>query len=142
MGLNAALKDRARVKRMVPRPAKVEGKTLHADTYGAWFNCRLELPSGSLLRDRATEQGGQRSRVVTAPTLLCGIRDLEGGTIEITARDQLEVDSDELGHAVWEITADPAPMRKKSRVIGWTVSLQRVEEHDFEPRLPYLPEQP
>ena len=141
MGLNAALVDRARVRRTVPLPQKVEGKTVATDTFGAWFRCRLELPSGSLLRDRATEQGGQRSRVVTSPTLLCGFYDSDGNPIKVNARDQLDVDSAELGRNTWQITADPAPMRKKSKVIGWTLSLQRVEEHEFTPRLPAQVEQ-
>lgn len=141
MGLNAALVDKARVRRMTPLPQKVEGKTLSTDVWSAWFKCRLELPSGSLLRDRATEEGGQRSRVVTSPTLICGIRDAEGLLIEVNARDLLDVNSVQLGRETWQITADPAPMRKKRRVIGWTLSLQRVEEHEFEPRLPELPEQ-
>lgn len=136
MGLNAALKDRARVKRKEPLPTRVAGKTLSEPTWGAWFRARLELPSGL---ERTGP--GDRRRAVTAPTLMCGVRDAEGQPIRFHIRDELEVDSDELGFARWNITADPAPIRKKKRVIGWTVTLQRIEEHEFTPRLPALPEQ-
>lgn len=136
MGLSAALKDRARVKSQVPAPARVEGKTIMVDALSPWFRCRLELPSGSLIRDRTTEGGANRSRVVTSPTALVALRDETGERVKITARDRLIVESDELGVTEWEITADPAPLRKKKAVIGWNVSMQRVEDNAFVPRLP------
>lgn len=130
MALGAALKDRARIVEQTPLPLRVEGKTVATPTTGAWFRARLELPAGS--EDRSTG----RRRVVTSPTLMYGIRDEQGQAILLNSSSRVEVDSPQLGRAVWEITADPAPMRKKSSVIGYTVSIQRVVDHDFDPRLP------
>jgi hypothetical protein len=131
VGLNAALVDRARAVRLTPVPEKVEGKTISGVTVSAWFRARLELPAGG-------ESGGpgDRQRVVVSPTLMCGVRDSLGGLIAFNARDQIEVDSRQLGHALWEATQDPSPIRKKRRVIGWEVALTRVEDNDFLTHLP------
>lgn len=130
MGLNAALKDKARVISATPEPLKVEGKTVSTPTSGEWFKVRLELPEGN-----ASEGPGQRRRAITSPTLLVALKDAAGQPVDFNIRDYLEVDSPQLGRSVWVITADPAPIRKKRRVIGWTASVQEVDDHPFIPRL-------
>jgi hypothetical protein len=48
--------------------------------------------------------------------------------VEIRASDEIEVASLELGDALWRVNGDPVPIRKKRRVIGWTVPLSRLNE--------------
>jgi hypothetical protein len=127
VALGAALVDRARVRRKVPA-RKVAGRTVMAPTVHAWFRCRLELRSQPQTREPSSRQ----PRVTKSPRLMFGVRDLDGGTIDVVSTDVLEVDSPELGRAFYEVEGDPDPMRKKRRVIGWEVNLKRIEDHEFD----------
>jgi hypothetical protein len=95
----------------------------------AWFSARLELPSASEGPDRA----GARRRAIRVPTLLYGVLDDQGQEVVLDPELRVEVDSPELGRAVWEVTALPVPMRRKQEVIGWEVQLSRVEDREFDP---------
>ena len=129
MSLNAALKDRARLVTRAAEPGRVEGKTVASPAIdSAWFKCRLELPEAGF-----TPGPGDRRRVVSAPTLMFGLRDAEGQPVVMLARrHKVEVESVAQGRAgLWEVKGDPAPIRKKRRVIGWSVTLSKVEDRDF-----------
>jgi hypothetical protein len=132
VGLTAALVDRARTLTNRPTPYKVRGTTQMAATQGAWFRARLELPAAA---ETAEDGAGGKRRSLRAPRLLYGVRDSAGGDVVVTPEDRLEVDSAALGRAQWEVAAYPKPMRRKRRVIGWSVALKRVEETLFPPPL-------
>lgn len=129
MALGAALVDRARIHRRTSAAFKVEGRTQFSTVTGPWFRCRLDLRA----RPQEREAGSQEPRVVERPTLMTGVRDVDGREIDLMSTDRVEVRSPELGNAFFAVTADPTPMRKKRRVIGWEVALTRVEEHQADP---------
>jgi hypothetical protein len=128
MALGAVLVDRARILRRAPAPVRVEGRTQFTTVTGAWFRCRLDLRSRS--EGREPESGFPR--VVEQPSLMFGVRDTEGRTVDLAASDRLEVVSPQLGRALWQAQGDPIPMRKRRRVIGWEATIKRVEEHAFD----------
>lgn len=125
MGLNSVLVDRARVVEKQSTGVKVEGTTRMAEVAGEWFKCRLFLDMQQY--GERSEQGGRRKRVKT-PQVLFGARDVAGEDINLRADQRIEIDSAEFGRAVWSVTADPQPIRKKRRVIGGQVEVERVVE--------------
>jgi hypothetical protein len=129
MGLTHALVDRARLIERVPSPVRVNKRTTFTDVTEPWFRVRLQLPSAP----ESAEGAGGHSRVEVRPTLLVGIKDSEGNPVVLTVEKLIEVDSKELGRAVYRFDADPEPLRRRRRVIGFEVPLRRVEEHEFEP---------
>jgi hypothetical protein len=128
MGLNVALVDRARLVTKRQAGRVVDGETLYADVYGTWFKCRLELGREGQSLDEAT---GERI-VHRSPNLMHGFHDLVGEPVELNVEDRLEVHSRQLGDELWDVASAPQPMRKKRRVIGWEVTLSRVETHPNE----------
>jgi hypothetical protein len=106
---------------------RVEGTTQFADLNYPWFKCRFTYNPAP---DSDDAQAGRR-RVPRTGTIMCGLRDRDGNTLAINASDRLEVNSKELGRAVFEITSDGEPIRKKRRMLGWMANVTRVEEHDF-----------
>lgn len=127
MSLNAALVDRARRIVDTPLPIKVEGTTVFDTVPGSWFKCRLTLP-GSPEADDA--QGGRR-RVAKQGTILMGVKDVDHNVLALAPTDKLEVNSPQLGRAIWNVTEDPMPLRKKRKVIGYQASVTLVEENEF-----------
>lgn len=151
MGLNAALVDRARRLYEAPNPVKVEGSTQFINVHSPWFRCRLTLPSATYTeassRVRAgLADSGAISRAVERPYVMFGIRDEEGNSLigddgrpTVSGQDRLEITSPQLGTFVYEIVEDPVPIRKKRRVIGFTVGVSRVAEHQYEDRENFAP---
>lgn len=133
MALGAALVDRARIIRNVPQPRKIEGRTQFAKVTLPWFRCRVQMPN----KPRTADAAGGRTRAEARPTLLYGIRDSEGNAISLTSTDELEVQVKEIAeHALYQVDADPMPLRKRRSVIGWEVPLKRIENHAFtDPRV-------
>lgn len=125
MGLAAVLVDRARTIRK-EAGARVEGRSANVTVEGAWFKARLMLDTAEA--QESVDTGRGRRATVPRPQLLYGVGDLEGGTVDVFASDQIEVFSVELGSAIWRVTGDPQPIRKKRRVIGWQAGLERLHE--------------
>lgn len=127
MGLVSVLVDRARVVEKSSTGVKVEGTTQMAPTHGEWFKCRLFLDMQQYA-ERA-EQGERRKRVKT-PQVLYGTTDLAGKALDVQMRADvmLEIDSPQFGRAVWRMTGDPQPIRKKRAVLGGMVQVERVVE--------------
>lgn len=125
MGLVGVLVDRARLVTNTSTGQKVEGTTLMTEGHGEWFKCRLFLDMQQY--PERTEQGGRRKRVKT-PQVMFGVKDLQGDPLDVRGDQQIEVESKEYGRAMWQITADPQPIRKKRRVIGGLVEVERVVE--------------
>ena len=129
MALGAALVDRARIVERRESGRRVEGRTVYGTVTLPWFKARLELTQAP----EGLEEGGVRP-VISGPTLLAGVRDLEGNPIELGNDVRLEVDSRELGHTVWQIVGEPAPLRRKRSLIGWQASLRQVEIREADRR--------
>lgn len=123
MGLRSALVDRARVLGTAQTNYRVQGMTIVEPTIGPWFRCRLTLPEAS------ADTSQKRARTVRHPTLLYGTTDSAKQPIVLTTDERVEVDSPELGRAIWLVESDPAPLRKKRKVLGYETHLKLTDEH-------------
>jgi hypothetical protein len=135
VALTAALVDRARVySRRQVAAVRVEGSTPMHEHVGPWMKARLQLPQAPESVDPPPRG---RRRTVRVPTLMTGIRDLDGGSVAITSEHRIGVLSKhQFGdgvEVVFEVTGDPEPIRKKRKVIGWTVVMKQVADHPREP---------
>jgi len=135
MALTAALVDQARV--YVRRPTagpKVEGRTQFVDSVSPWIKARLQLPASPETVDEGVRS---RRRTVTVPTAMVNFKDKAGNPVEITNQTKVGIQSkQQLGEGVeviYQVTADPEPIRKKRKVIGFTLTLRRVEDHEQAP---------
>lgn len=111
-----------------PLPERVEGTTQFRTLHHPWFRCRMQLNNAP---DSDDTQGGRRRSPQTAQ-MMCGMRDQDGNTLDLKASDRLEVNSRELGRAIYEVVSEPEPIRKKRRMLGHIQNLTRVEENEFE----------
>lgn len=130
MALGSALVDRARIVRNTPQPRKVEGRTQMAKVKHAWFRCRLTLPQ----RPHSNDPSNGRRRTDSRPSLLYGLRDADGEPVDLSPEDEVEIESKELGTALWRLDAAPEPLRKRRSLVGYEVRLRAVEKREFEPR--------
>lgn len=89
-----------------------------------WFRCRLQLPAAP---ETADPTG--RRRTTTVPTLMYALRDSAGVDIRLSPEVRVEVESPAQlpDRELFDVVSMPEPMRKKRTVIGWTVTLRRVE---------------
>lgn len=127
MALGAALVDRARRVTKEASTVRVEGTTPMAEVRSAWFRCRLFLGG-----DRESQgEDGSYVRSVRGPTLLYGVRDADGAVLDVGYDEKLEVESAQLGDALWRVAGEPEPLRKRRTVIGYQVTLERVQEREF-----------
>jgi hypothetical protein len=126
MSLRSAMVDRARALAAVQTNYRVQGMTVVEATVGPWFRCRLTLPEANVDASRP------RRRAVINPTLLYGTKDTAGEPVTLTVDTRVEVDSPELGRAVWAVVSEPSPLRRKRRVIGYEAHIERVEENESE----------
>jgi hypothetical protein len=112
-----------------PLPQKVEGTTQFTNLRYPWFKCRITYGPAP----ESDDPQAARRRVPRPATLLCGLKDLDGGLLTLSATDRLEMNSKQLGQAIFDLISDPEPIRKKKKLIGWQANLTRVEEHGFTP---------
>lgn len=124
MGLRAALVDRAYRIRKSPSGEKVEGTTIFAPAESEAIPARLTLSTAAERNDDG------RTITEPQPTLIVYRRDLLGEELDWKATDRIRVESQQLGNHEFEVQGDPQPMRKKRRIIGWTITLRRTDEHD------------
>jgi hypothetical protein len=128
VSLEGALVDRARILRSLPLPLKVDGSTQFSTSLGAWFPVRLTLASQA----KADDGSSENERVTVVGSLLMLAVDGSGEPIALDSEDEIEVESEDLGRAVWRLTGDPAPLRRREGLLGFSVPVQRVATHDFE----------
>lgn len=132
MGLAAILVDRARTVSLEPAPEKVDGTTKMVPVTGDWFKCRLQLPESPETAAPGSAASGGPMRTTRTPALyfkpLVGTSDPP-----VKASDRIEVLSPQLGQAVWRVVAAPGPWRKKRKVIGFQVTLERDDEYEMTP---------
>ena len=125
MAYSGALVDRARVIRKVSAGHRVEGTTVLTPQTGSWFRARLgSSPAPQTPVDAASTHTTNES------SLLVGLKDSDGNPLDISAVDQIEVDSKQLGRALWTVTGSPKPLRKKRSLIGYRVAVRKVDEND------------
>lgn len=130
MALTSALVDRARaIRPQAATAGRVAGSTVFVPVESAWFNAFLQMPQGT----RSPDGSDGRRRVVTVPTLIFDVVDDENEEVAITVADRLEIDSERLGRAIWQPTADPQPLATLTEVLGWQVTVKRVVDHEFSP---------
>ena len=102
MSLNSALVDRARRLVDTPTPVRVEGTTQFQTLTYPWFKVRLTLSPAP----ESDDTQGARRRVPRPASLLVGLKDADGNPVAINADDRLEVDSKQLGRAIYQVTGD------------------------------------
>lgn len=128
MGFRTALVDRARTITQEPTGQVIGGTRRFTYVRGEWFRCRLTLPGAPENLEAVTF----RRTAVVVPTLLYGMTDEVRDPVHLGLEMRLEVKSDALGDEVWDVVSDPEPLRRKRRVLGWQVTLRRVEDYEFE----------
>jgi hypothetical protein len=129
MGLTAVLVDRARlIEKVAASAERVNKRTTYTTVTLPWFKARLTVPAAP----EGAGPGAGSQRVEDRPSLIYGVKDSAGNEIELTGEMLVEVDSKQLGRAVYRIEGDPQPWRKKRRVIAHKIGLHRVEEHEVE----------
>ena len=121
MGLRAVLVDEGRARRPVRQPTKVDGTSMTNRATSEWVRIRVDLGRGPEERP-----AGQPPRTRRTPTLMC-LPTLEG-RCPFRPTDTIDVRSVQFGEFVMKVTGEATPIRKKRRVIGWEVPLERVVE--------------
>lgn len=118
---------------MTPTSNKVEGTTQFEQLDYPWFKCRLTygLSWSRIPAREAADPLGGHERISHAATLLCGVKDKEGNSLVINPTERIEVQSKQLEGGIFEITGEPDPIRKKRKLIGYSVTISKVEEHPF-----------
>lgn len=112
---------------------KVGGRTTFSDTEpGTWFAARLQMPTASA---EGIPPQFVSKRVVLVPTLYFDVEDEAGTEVRVRYNDMLEVESEDLGASMWQVTAEPSPFRKREGIIAFSVTLRRIEAHEFEPKV-------
>ena len=122
MAYRGALVDRAVIRRKQRQATKVDGRTIFTSQDGPEFRARLQLPQAN------EDTRDERTAAVIRPTLMTDRKDSDGDLLDFRTSDRILVTSRQLGTALWEVTGEPEPLRKKRRVIGWVVPINRVDE--------------
>ena len=97
VALGSALVDRARLIRKSRSRSRCEGRTASRRSTGAWFRRRLEVPQ----RPSTAEPSGGRTRTAESPTIMYAVKDGDGQLVVLTGQDRVEVDSPQLGRAIY-----------------------------------------
>jgi hypothetical protein len=121
VGLRAVLVDEGRARRPVRQPVKVDGTSITNRATSEWVRIRIDLGSGTEERP-----AGQPARTRRTPQLMC-LPTLEG-RCPFQPTDTIDVRSEQFGEFVVKVAGEAVPIRKKRRVIGWEVPLERVKE--------------
>lgn len=103
-------------------PVKVEGQTRMEWLAGPWFDCRVDSPAAS----EADDGSGGRVRSEQRPALIYSLEDDALGRVELHADSRVEVDSEELGLAIYEVAGEPTIDRKKSDLVCGEATLKHL----------------
>lgn len=127
MALTGALVDKARRISEQGSAGAEPGLQAFSRVEGEWFKARVQIEDST----EAVDQVGGVRTVTEQPLLLYGVKDLAGQPVVLTGEDRVEVLSNVLGAdpVEYDVIADPTPLRKKRRVIGFQVALRRVTIH-------------
>lgn len=128
MSIRHVCVDRGRLLVKEPSARRVEGSTTFVPVPGPWFRCRLFYEGAP---DQTDPQGGH-FKEVSEPQVLVPVTALDGSRLDFHADHRLQVNSRELGHAVWRLAGEPEPLRKRRRIIGWLLTVERVIERAYD----------
>lgn len=116
MSFQSALVDRARrVHRLVGYRNPDLGESDQVVQYDDWFKCRLNPPDSS--EDHPANEAVQYK--IRAEILIPKNMDLD-------LNDRIEIESQELGTAIWIIEAQPKLLRRKRSIIGKSATVIKV----------------
>lgn len=124
MGFRGALVDKARAIGKSNTGVRIEGTVFRTTERSEWFRVRFDPNPAPEQRD-----DGEVKDNIPA-TALIGRYDQSGNEINLQGGDKLEIVSANLGNGTYMLTGDPEPLRKKRRVIGYTVNLLQVAGND------------
>lgn len=116
MSFQSALVDRARrVHRLVGYRDEALGESEFVTQYDEWYKCRLNPPDSS--EDHGVNEAV--SYKIRAEILI-------PKEMELDFNDRIEIDSKQLGRAIWLIEAQPQYLRRKRSIIGKTATVIKV----------------
>lgn len=120
--------DQGRLLIKEPTAARVEGRTSFVPVPGSWFKCRLFYEGA---QDQADAQQAHW-KTVPAPQVMAVTHAHDGSRLVFHSDYRLQVRSHQLGDAIWRLAGEPEPLRKRRRVIGWLLTVERVIERSFD----------
>lgn len=106
-------------------PVRVEGATQMEWITGPWFDCRVDAPGGAESNDAADG----RVRTDVSLTFIYSLEDDTGAVVRLTADSRVEVDSEELGLAMFEVTGEPQLYRKRRDLVAGQATIKRVLDY-------------
>ncbi len=124
MGFRGALVDKARAIGKSQTGVRIEGTIFRTTERSEWFRVRFDPNPATEQRD----DGEVKSNLPA--TAMISRTDASGSPVNLQGGDKLEVVSANLGNGTYMLTGDPEPLRKKRKVIGYTVNLLQVEGND------------
>lgn len=128
MAIGAALVDRARLVQKHAAMPRVEGTTQMATVTSAWFKARLMVSPNT----EDTSPGDGRVRNLDSSQLLWALKDENGEAVVVPFDAKVEVDSKQLGRALYRVVAEPQALRKKRSVIGYLANIERSVDGTLE----------
>jgi hypothetical protein len=128
VSIRAVCVDRARIIRKEPSAVRVEGSTSFTNVGEQWFRARLFLTSTTDVPDPEASHWLSQS----APQVLAVTHDFDHNKLEFRSDLHIEIRSRQLGKAVWRMSGEPEPLRRKHRVIGWLLLVSRVIEWQYD----------
>lgn len=128
MSLAAVCVDRGRIVRKVASGVRTEGRTSFVPVPEQWFKTRLFEDASP---NQVDPVGGHVTSV-DRPQALTVAKDLDGNVLSFQGDFVIDISSREFGRYLFRMAGEPQPLRKKRRIIGWQLTLERVVERAFE----------
>lgn len=128
MSLAAVCVDRGRIITKEPSTARIEGRTAFTPVAAQWFKCRLFLANSN----DVTDAQQAHFSTVNQPQVLVVAKDLDGVPLTFRGDQHIDISSQQFERAVWRAMGEPEPLRKKRKVIGWLLYLERVIEREYD----------
>jgi hypothetical protein len=127
VGIRHVCVDHGRLLIKEPSAGRVEGRTTFEPVAGTWFRCRL------FYEGAPDQMDGQAAhwKAVPTPQILTTMRDDAGQRLDFHDDYRVQIRSN-LGNHVWRLSGEPEPIRKKRRVIGWLLTVERVIERQYD----------
>jgi hypothetical protein len=120
--------DRGRLLVQEPSVVRVEGHTTFVPVAEQWFKCRLFYEGAN------GQQDAQRAHwsSVPRPQVMTVLKDLDGVLLSFHDDYRVQIRSLQLGDAVWRLGGEPEPIRKKRKLIGYLLTVERVIERVYD----------
>jgi hypothetical protein len=132
VSIRAVCVDRARIVRLEPSVERVEGRTTFEPIPESWFRCRLTInESTRTSMPRSQSALDFRARLMMGG-LMTTLVDLDGNPLTFRSDVRLDVSSQQLGRAIWRIEEEPQPIRRRRNLLGYTLTMERVLEREYD----------